>query len=338
MKKQTLYLIINASLMLIIGIAMSLFISMNVDKEAKDLLFDQNIELKNNISIESPSGSSYSIIDYKQYAVDEDGKTIGIVYNVKIKNSFYDSRSGNDYGYIELLVGIKDENTVSKLNDTMYVEIVTLEQTETYSPKIQAYVYEVFQNINYQQIQNAEVYNAKPDAEIVAGATEVVTSTGAIKELLIRTFQDYLGIVVDPYQEVLGEGYVIEEDTLFTKTTHVTNKQNITTSTTVSNGYIYTVTASGDYQDYDQVKNGPITLWVIFDESGKVYKILFDENTYGHSEGYMNKNLEYLDEFIGKTMAEFPSVISDNSDLKTGASGSRALIDIILSALKDEVA
>ncbi len=319
MKKQTLYLIIGASIMLIIGVAMSLYITLSVDKEPKDLLFDQKIELKNNINVEDPSGSEYAIIDYKQYGVDEDGKTIGIVYNVKIKNGFYDSRTDNDYGYIELLVGIKDENTVSKLNDTMYVEIVTLEQTETYSPKIQAYINEYFQGINYQQIQKVPTYNAAPDADIESGAS-ATTSTNAIKELLIRTFQDYQGIVVDPYIDIFGEGYSFLEDTTFTSTGSVTTKEEVldASQSVVANRYL--ATGTNDY--------GSVTVAITIDENGE---ILFAEYTVLDQTQGLAQSKSNIALYIGTNVES----LQLSGDIQAGATFTKTLTDDLISDIAD---
>jgi len=317
MKKQTLYLIINASLMLVIGIAMSLFISMSVDKDIEDLLFDQNIDLKNQISIESPSGSSYSIIDYKQYGVDEDGKTIGMVYNVKIKNGFYDSRTENDYGYIELLVGIKDEKTASKSNDTMYVQIVTLEQTETYSPKIQAYINEYFQGINYQQIQKIPTYNAAPDADIESGAS-ATTSTNAIKELLIRTFQNYQGIVIDPYIDIFGEGYSFVSDENFTEIGNVTEKQDVLNA---NNEVIATRYFAEDTNQF-----GSVEIAISIDADGK---IVYAEYTDLNQTMFLSESRSNIETYIDLDIDD----LNISADIVSGATYTEETTEALITEI-----
>ncbi len=331
MKKQSLYLLINAVVMLIIALAVTYVISATVTQDPEDLLFGQMVDLVDEESIEDASGTSYAIVDYKATAVDHSGNEVGVVYNVKVRNSFdLSTDDQRDYGYIELLVGIKD--------DLVSVEIVALEQSVSYVAGIQNYIYSFYNEVPYLSVENIPNYNAAPEADLASGAT-ASTSTGAIRSIVWKAVQiNYDLLVSDPFIAVLGEDYVVENDQTFTATEHISAKQNITTSSLVPNGYIYTVSAEGEYEGYDGTHSGSITLQVIFDSNDQIVAVMMPEDLYGHTVGFMDHNYDYLDAFVGKTIAEVNSVISDNSDLQTGATYSKDLISEILEALVSEVA
>lgn len=284
MKKQTLYLIIAAAVMLIVSVVLSMAINTAVLQEPKDLLFDQEIELKNQVNIEDPSGSSYSIIDYKEYGVDADGKTVGMVYTVKIKNGFSDSRTDLDYGYIELLVGFMD--------DKMYVEIVSLEQTQTYVSKIQAYIYENYQGVTYEEVQGVRTFNAAPDEDIESGAS-ATTSTNAIKELLVRTFQEELGIVLDPYLDIFGDDYEFVTDDNFVGDAVVTEKQDVldANDTVVATRYLATGTN----------EHGDVTIAVTINDQGE---ILYAEYTLLDQTAGQNTSKANIKLYIGSNLSD----------------------------------
>jgi hypothetical protein len=330
MKKQTLYLIISAVVMALVGIAVMIVVDKVVPQDPEDKLFGQMVELVDEADVDSASGTSYAVVDFRTTAIDSTGAAVGTVYNIKIKNSFDLSTSDRGYGYIELLVGIKE--------GLVTVEIVALEQSSSYVNGIQRYVYEYYDGVPYLSVQNIPDYNAATAEDTAAGST-ASTSTSSIRSLVWRAIQMHYGLEEsDPFITFLGEDYVIETDTTFAATEHVTAKQNIMISSEVPNGYIYTVTAEGDYEGYDGTHTGSITLLVIFNESHEIVKIYVPEDVYGHTISFMDDNFDYLDEFIGKTQSEIASVIDANVDLKTGASYSKALIEEILTAMVSEVA
>lgn len=295
MKKQTLYLIIAAAVMLIVSVVLSMAINTAVLQEPKDLLFDQKIELKNQVNIEDPSGSSYSIIDYKAYGVDADGKTVGMVYTVKIKNGFSDSRTDLDYGYIELLVGFMD--------DKMYVEIVSLEQTQTYVSKIQAYIYENYQGVTYEEVQGVRTFNAAPDEDIESGAS-ATTSTNAIKELLVRTFQEELGIVLDPYLDIFGDDYEFVTDDDFVGDAVVTEKQDVLDASDAVVATRYLATGSNEH--------GDVTIAVTINDQGE---ILYAEYTLLDQTAGQNTSKANIKLYIGSNLSDLQA----SGDITGGA-------------------
>lgn len=328
MKKQTLYLIINALVMVLIGIAVMVVINRAVPQDPEDKLFNQMVELKKLEKLETAEGNSYAIVDTKYKAVDKNDDTVGYVYNVKIQNGFDLSTTDREYGYIELLVGIKD--------GLVTVEIVTLEQSSSYINGIQRYIYEFYDGVPFLSVENIPSYNAASEEDTAAGST-ASTSTSTIQAMVWRSVQYNYGLSMgEPLDDYLGEDYVVEEDNTFTATAHITAKENITTSSLLNDsGYIYTVTGEGPSYDGSI---GSITILVIFNSNDEIVGIYAPQESYGHTYSFHSNNLDYLASYAGKTMGDITTVINDNADLETGATYSRTLIDELLGFMVSEVA
>lgn len=330
MKKQSLHLIINAVILLLLGLIVIFVINLSVTQNPEDLLFNQMVDLVDETNIENPSGTAYQIVDYKATAVSNNGTIVGTVYNVKIRNAYELSSSDRGYGYIELLVGIKD--------DKVSVSIVTLEQSISYIAGIQKYIYEYYDHIPYMSVLSVPDYNAAPAADLESGAT-ASTSTDTIRSIIWTAVQIHYSLAEnDPLVDYLGEEYILEHDITFAATEHISLKQNIISSTIVPGGYIYTVTDEGEYEGYEGTHTGSITLLVIFNESHEIVAIYMPEDLYGQTLGFKSNNDDYLEMFYGKTLSEISTIITDNADLHTGATYSKNLISSILESLVSEVA
>ncbi len=322
MKKHTLFLIVGAVVMVALSVVMIILINTSTTDNPLDLLFGETIELRGETNVDdSPGGQSFSYIDFKAAAYGSDGKKVGTVYNVKIRNA-YTLDADSHYGTIELLVGIDQE-------DKVYVSIIELNQSSWTVMGIQAYILETFNGIDYEDVETLPEFDAAAPS---AGAT-ATDSTGTIKETVLKVVNLHYGIITDPYEGVLGDEYTLEDDTTFVATTHVTGKLNITASSEIPNGVIYEVTGSGEYFDGSI---GAITLWVIFDNNNQIVKILMPVDLYGHTPGLRSNNLDYLDGFIGDTLADITTTIG-TLDGSTGASNTNAVIQTLLNALASEV-
>jgi len=322
MKKQTLSLIIGIAAMLVAGILMIVVINATTTDDPETLLFGEPIELKSEVPVEDfPGGSSFTYIDTKAVAYDTEGKKVGDVYTVKIRNG-YTLDADDSYGTIELLVGIDTD-------DLVYVSIVELNQSTWTVLGIKAYVEETFNGIPYEDVELLPEFDAAAPS---AGAT-ATDSTSTIKQAVLNVIYLHYDINLDPYEGLLGDTYEVENDTTFTATEHVSSKLNITSSTTVPNGSIYVVSGAGEYYDGSIAS---ITLWVIVNEDGEIYKILMPEDLYKHSSFLYTKNLDYLDGFVGDTFADITTTIG-TLDGHTGASNTNALIQELLTALASEV-
>jgi hypothetical protein len=324
MKKENLWLLINTGIMLVIGIILVVVANTVIPKEPKDRLFNQVIQLENQQNVEGvPSTNSYSTIDFKADAVSRSGEKIGTVYNVKIKNG-YKLSSEDSNGMIELLVGVGND-------DLVYVEIVVLNQSNWTVKGIQNYIVSYYDDVTLEQIEKFPAYDA---ADLEAGAT-AVDSTGAIKSLVIRTLKVHFNIQDDPYIDYFGEGYTLEDDATFTPSDKVVYKQNVKDSSSNAAGMIYELRGTGEYLGYDGISSGSITMYILFDENAEIIAILLPDSLYGHTAGFKARNESYLNGFIGLTLNEIKTVIDDNADLATGATGSKALIDTLLTALSE---
>jgi len=173
MKKQNLFLMINAVILLVISIGFLFAYQNVVPKDPEDKLFNQMVTLKDEEIINNvPSIGHYSIVHKVQTAYNAQGNKVGTVYTVMAKNG-YKFDSADDFGYIELLVGID-------LNNKVYVQPVKIQQTSTYVGGIQDYIYEYFQGFAFDYLLLIPVVNV---GDLEAGAT-ASESTGLVKSLV----------------------------------------------------------------------------------------------------------------------------------------------------------
>ncbi len=253
-------------------------------------------------------------ISAKEKVLDKDGKLVGYIFQ---------ATGTNGYGDMTIVVLVGADGTI--LNATFQTLNQTLNLDRT--------------RANLELFIGTKIAAVTPSGDMQSGATYSKNTMTDLLSNVATSFASVEGLSdINPLDTYLGEGFVIENDATFTETDHVSAKQNITTSPLVPDGYIYIVTGTGDYEGYDGTHSGSITLNVIFNANDQIVAIYVPEDLYQHTKSYMDKNSDYLDEFVGKTLAEISTVVNKNSDLKTGATYSRTLIDSILEALVSEVA
>jgi hypothetical protein len=325
MKKENLLLLINTVFMLMIGLLAVLIVNRLVPNDPQDFLFNQVVELENKVIIEPiPVTNSYSIVNTSENAVNRSGDKIATVYNIKIKNGYTYS---DDYqnGFIELLVAIDE-------SDKVYVEIVTLNQSNWTVNGIQNYIYTYYQGIDYRTIENIQDYDA---AAITAGAT-ATDSTGAIRDLIQRAIDIHYGLVVEePFIGWYGEGYTLTNDPAFTPSTYVLSKQIVTNASDVVLGYVYKLTNRGEYYDGEV---GSVSMYLGFDTLDEVVGVLLPQDEYQHSLGARYTNtVTYVNLLVGLSVDEFETVIGANGDITAGASNTRNIVDTMLNAFISEV-
>ncbi|PKK98794.1 MAG: hypothetical protein CVV57_04750 [Tenericutes bacterium HGW-Tenericutes-2] len=180
MKKQNLFLMINAVVLLVISLIF-LFAFQNVlPKDPEDKLFNQMVTLEDEEIINNvPSIGHYTIIHKVQTAYNAKGNKVGTVYTVMAKNG-YKFNPSDEFGYIELLVGVDLDNKV-------YVQPVKIEQTSTYVGGIQDYIYEYFQGFTFDYLLLIPVVNV---GDLEAGAT-ASESTGLVKSLVAMAINEH---------------------------------------------------------------------------------------------------------------------------------------------------
>jgi len=181
MSKQNLYLIINTLILLVLGLVFILLYSTVIPTEPKDKLFSQVITLDEEVVLNSlPVTGHYENLHSVQNAFNTRGDKIGVVYHVFARNGFIDNPT-DEYGYIELLVGID-------LEDNVYVQIVVLQQKSVYNAAIQDYINKYYQGFSVNDFLSIPVINVE---ELEAGAT-ASTSTGSVKSLIGMAIDNYL--------------------------------------------------------------------------------------------------------------------------------------------------
>ena len=176
MKRENLFLIVNSIILLVIGIGVILAFSLFVPKNPEDLLFGQAVTLGEAEVVQNvPASGNYSIVNTVQTAYSVSGDELGVVYTVKAVYTYFQA---DQPGYIELLIGIDNNNKVT-------VQIVDLDQTVTYNSGIQNYVYEYFQGFGTDQLILIPVINLE---DLDAGVT-ASRSTGMVKELVTKAIE-----------------------------------------------------------------------------------------------------------------------------------------------------
>ncbi|QWB96049.1 hypothetical protein KHQ89_00940 [Mycoplasmatota bacterium] len=306
----------------LIAIACGIFIgSINAWTEP---IIEENERLA---TVESYQAVLNGLSDYTALSIDNDGDTIsekveGFDASGNLIGYIYKASKTNGYGDMTIVIAIAPDGEI------LGAEFLTLNQT-LYLDRTRS---------NLALYIGTNITALAPDGDLQGGASFSRTTMIEILTEIATSFENTAEPVnSDPLVAYLGEGYVLETNDNFVAKEHVSSLENITSSTEVPNGYIYTVTGEGDYESYDGTATGSITLKVIMDENNQIDAIYMPEDVYGHTINFMDNNFDYLDAFIGKTLLEISSVVNDNTDLETGASGSRALIDELLEALVSEV-
>ncbi|MBU1142441.1 MAG: hypothetical protein KKH92_02215 [Firmicutes bacterium] len=180
MKKQNLFLMMNAVILLVISLVFLFTYQNAIPKDAEDKLFNQMVTLEDEEIITNvPTIGFYSIVHKVQTAYNAKGDKVGTVYTVMAKNG-YKFNPADEFGYIELLVGIDLDNKV-------YVQPLKIEQTSTYVGGIQDYVYEYFQGFSFDYLLLIPVVNV---GDLEAGAT-ASQSTGLVKTLVAMAIDAY---------------------------------------------------------------------------------------------------------------------------------------------------
>jgi hypothetical protein len=270
------------------------------------------------------------MVDMKWNAVDKNDEKVGTVYHAVIKNSFSLSGSGVDYGFIELLIGFSED-------DKVYVQYLTVYQSSWAVVGVQKYIQDYYDGEDILNIQGIPSF----DADIVAGATQnpATVSTDAIKEIVMEALiLEYPELEeINPYEELFGiENYQFEDDATFTETTYITDKRLVTDGTDQI-GYVYSVTGTGEYQDGD---SDSILIEIVFDSDDRILGFVLPDETYNHSGGsFRSKNEQYLENYVGLLISEIQAEVDaqNSTDVTSGASNTRALIDELLEAFVSEV-
>jgi hypothetical protein len=319
MRRMYIKIGINASFSLLFILLFVFLYDRTVPQKTEDYIFNQVVVLKNKVVIESiPNSNTYAIIRASYEALSRSDEFIGTVYELHIKNAYVkDPNKG--YGDIKLYLGID-------LNGKIFVKEIILEQTSVYLENIKYFIYDALRNKTLKQIEETIAYDAAIDLNTGATATD---STSTILQLVIKAARIHFGTdIKDPWVVFYGEGYEIVSETIY---------DTIVSYVIKDLGVVYEVTQTGPYEGYDGPSSGAITLQILTDVDEKIIGIIPVMERYKHTTSYLLRNKSYLDGFIGLTLSEIRAYLDFNSDLKTGATGSKELMDEIFEILILEV-
>ncbi len=181
MSKENRYLLINTFVLLLLSLVVIFAYSTYMPLEPKDKLFNQVVTLDDAVVLHDiPTIGHYEVIHSIQNVFNLKGDKIGVVYHVYARNGYTETPQ-DDFGYIELLVGINLENEV-------YVEIVKLSQTSIYNVAIQDYINDYYQGFSFSELIGIPVVNVE---DLEAGVT-ASRSTGSIKNLVAMAIDEYV--------------------------------------------------------------------------------------------------------------------------------------------------
>lgn len=311
MSHQHKWLLINTVILLVVSLLIVVLVSNVFPTQKEDKLFDQVITLVEIETIESTPSGDYAIVSTHYEGLNAQENVIGDVYLLKIKNS---------YGSMSFYVGIKD--------DHIYTQHIELDQTSVYLKNIQHFIQQDLNGITYETLLKVKPLDAAYDLNSGATATD---STSSILELVVKAVEIHFGIFEDdPYIAYYGEDYTITQDDTF-------DVDDIEKYIINGNQIVYRVTGTGSYEGYEETKSGSITMDVLLDEENNILALLFPEDLYGHTGTFLSRNASYIAYFTGMNLLEISGTVETYDDLKTGATGSKELIELLLQRLFDEV-
>jgi hypothetical protein len=328
MKKENIFLIMNALIITAAALILIFGVAPVVPDEPEDRLFGQAVELRDEKTIdELPSGSGFKILHKSYQAHDLSGDAVGTVYRVIARNG-YRFDEDDDYGVIELLVGIQDEE--------VFVEVVEIRQTSTYLAGIQNYVYSFYDGVNYQEVEDIEVVNV---GDLEAGAT-ASDSTGTVKDLVWLAVAYHFDLETeepfDLYDEFFGEDFGRSEtDDEFEPTEYVKAKETVYDTEDNVIGDLYELEGVGEYEGYDGMTEGSMTIYVLLDDDNTILDIIAPEDDYGHtlSFGQNGGVFDYIETFKGETIYD-----PNDDDLTAGATWSKEFVNVLIRDLSEVVA
>lgn len=238
--------------------------------------------------------------------------TLGYIYEVYGTNS---------YGNMTIVISVGLDGKV------IGAQFITIEQTLNVPGT----------RTNLSLYVGSMISDLTPSGDLISGATgSLSTMQGLLADVATAHALTGGEVIVDPLDEAYGEGYTLEVDSSFTATAHVTSKSNVLQGSDVV-GYMYSLTGSGEYQDGE---SDSIVMNIYFDAEDKIVKIDLPADDYNHtSGGFKNKNIAYLELFVGLEKADIQATVDGaDSDITAGASNTNALIVELLEAFLSEVA
>jgi len=228
----------------------------------------------------------------------------------------YTAYTTNKYGYMRVVVAVGPTGTILGAD---FIEINQTYLADGTRTNLSLYV-------------GSSITSIAPSGDIVSGATG---SLNSLKALLKDVATAHALVVVapaDPYEAWFGAGYTMETDATFTATSTVLEKKIVRDSSNSVIGGYYHLRGTGEYNS-DSGSSGTINMYVGLSSTGEILGIDLprDSAQYGHttSNAFYPKVLAYANSVVGSNINSF----SGQGDLATGATNSKNLVDILLTAL-----
>ncbi len=244
-------------------------------------------------------------IQSKVIAKDGSDAIIGYIYEVYGTNKF---------GFMRIVVSVSTSGTILGAD---FIGINQTYQVEGTKSNLQSFV-------------GATVSEVTPVGDIIAGATGSLTTLTALLNDVATSHANTVVGPDDPLIAWFGEGYTMEEDTSFTPTDKVLLKMIVKDENDTVIGAYYHLRGSG-IKSSEEGSTGIINLYIGLSNDGTILGIDLPKDEYGHTtnNAYYPKVVNYAQSLVGDNIASFDG----QDDLASGASNSRALVDLLLTAL-----
>ena len=259
-----------------------------------------------------PGIESFEELDVSQDPQSIISKVVGKDANGNVLGYIFESFKTNKYGHMRIVVSLNEQG---KILGATFVELVQTYLADGTRQNLSLYV-------------GSTISRIEPSGTLVAGATG---SLDTVKEMFADIALSFSKLDIAPSDPLIawyGEGYQRIDDSSFVPTSLILSKQLIQDSTGSLIGSYYHLRGSAKYYDDNE---GAINLYVALSNEGVILGILMPKDDYGHtkSDFFYGKGIDLINSLTG---IQIQSFVSD-SDLKTGATNSTNLIQMLLEAL-----
>lgn len=303
MKRENLYLVIMASLMLVISLAVIGF-QQFLPQNKIDKMFGQKVNVVN----ETPVVDEDYYYIYKKADVNAlDGTKLADIYITRVDHIYF---------YLELYVAIDKNGDVYAIDR----EVETKDPTSaSYFPIVREYLMANYNGLYYPNVQYIDG---------AAGGTTVQVSRSIIKQAVQQVIVFHFGEPIDHISQLFGD----EDYTLINSST----EGSITTTEVVFSGKQYTVyqnTGEGTYYDGYKVGKASLSVLIAVDKDGIIKFVSLPEDLYKHSGGGFYENSKaflegILEQELSNLSPEGVTAPTVNSD------GSIYLVNTLLTEIK----
>jgi hypothetical protein len=255
-----------------------------------------------------------STITDKVLGKDSSGNTVGYIFVAEGRNS---------YGSMRMVVSIDGSGEIVGAQFTAIEQSLNMEGTRN----------------NLQSFVGSSIFSLEPTGDIVSGVTGSYNTLLSLLEDIATSYTD-LGIEppdeeFDLYETFFGDAFGRSEtDEDFEPTEYVKSKETVYDTEDAVIGDLYELEGVGEYEGYDGMTEGSMTIYVLLDDDNTILDIIAPEDDYGHtlSFGQSGGVFDYIETFKGETL-DSPS----DDDLTSGATWSKEFVNVLIRALNEVV-